>query len=161
MGGKRTSRRNEEIGEIVQIHRLSPVQWSLLSEQAHLVCFKEISHCKDERIDYALVAEDENNVGTPAGYMTCRELDSRTVYWQFGGTFPGTKGTLKSLQAYKAAIDWHRGKYKTVFTLVENTNRPMLKFAAHVGFVIQGIRLFEGRILLEHVLNLDQPKGEI
>ncbi len=125
--------------------------WELYSENAHKIAFQERKPASNDRIDFALMAIKE---GTPMGYMTCRELEADTLYWQFGGAFPGTKGTTWSWWAYLAFVDWCREKYKRVTTIIENTNLPMLKMAMKVGFRINGTRFYAGSILVELVLEL-------
>lgn len=103
-----------------------------------------------DRIDFALLAVTDS--GSPAGYVTCRETDNETVYWQFGGAFPSIKGTVLSMRAYEDFINWTRERYSRVYTLIENTNSAMLRMAQKVGFSIIGIKNFKGQILLEHLM---------
>jgi hypothetical protein len=128
-------------------------EWKALAQNAHLACFGEIRDPAMNRIDYALMAADD---GTPCAYMTCRELDSESVYMQYGGAFPGTKGTIKSLQSYAMFLRFLSEKYKRGTTLIENTNHPMMKFAMKMGLNITGVRYFkengETKILLEHAI---------
>lgn len=138
----------------MNVQKIEKEVWgSYFSELAHKICFEERKPASRDRIDYALLVVDSND--SPCGYITVRELDSETCYWQFGGVFPGTIGTTKSFKAYKACIEWSRGKYKRVSTLIENQNSAMLKFAAKVGFLIVGIRNYHGTVLLEHVMEFD------
>lgn len=123
--------------------------WAVMSEDAHLAVFCEKRPWDFNRIDFALLAVDE----VPLQYVTCRELDKFTLYWQYGGSFPSCKGTPKSFAAYKALIEHVKTlEYKRITFLVENNNFSMLKFAMAAGFKIIGIKNFEGSILLEHVL---------
>lgn len=119
------------------------------SEAAHKIAFKELKPASWDRIDYALLAIDGD---VAAGYVTCRELDSESVYWQYGGAMPGTRDTIKSFRAYEAFVQWHKSRYKRVATYIENTNTVMLKMAMRVGFRITGVRNYQGSILLEHLL---------
>lgn len=128
---------------------LSPEDWAELSEAAHLVAFDRRRPCGTDRIDYAAVAEDSD--GTPVGYITVHEVDAETTYWQFGGSFPGSRGTAKVVRAYEAFLDWtKRAGYRHVFTLIDNMNTPMLRLAMKVGFRIMGAKLHDGRVLVEH-----------
>ena len=120
------------------------------SEQAHLIAFGKEKPASWDRIDYAMLLVDRRS-NTPGGYITCREFDHETVYWQFGGAMPGTKGTLGSLACFDAALDWARRAYRRVTFVVENTNFAMLKLAMKRGFQIVGVRNFHGAVLLEHM----------
>lgn len=123
--------------------------WSQYSENAHKIAFKEKKDPSLDRIDYALMAVEGTN---PMGYITCRELDGDTVYWQFGGTFPGTRGTLGSWQVVEAFISFCKQRYKRITVAIENTNFVMLRMAMKAGFMINGIRYYAGTLLVEHVL---------
>lgn len=125
--------------------------WMQYSENAHKIAFKEKKDPSLDRIDFALMAVDGKN---PMGYITCRELDADTLYWQFGGTFPGTKGTLASWQVLKTFIEFCRSRYKRITVAIENTNLVMLRMAMKAGFIINGLRYYAGSLLVEHVLEL-------
>ena len=134
----------------IELKRLGADEWARFAENAHLATFGEFRSKGKDRIDFALLAIDEHD--TPIGYMTVKELDSETVYWQFGGALPDYKGTNTMWHAYVAASAYCKERYKRVFTYIENTNPPMLKFAMKLGFRIIGIRNFGKHILLEHLL---------
>lgn len=134
-----------------KIEKIDVETWKKnFSENAHKIAFSEIWDRNRERIDYALLAISDKDV--PLGYMTCRELDEKAVYWQYGGAFPSVEKSIYALPCYKAMRDWHLERYEHIGTLIENTNAPMLKMAQKVGFLITGIRYFGGKILLEHTL---------
>ncbi len=135
----------------MRIVRLEKEQWAELSEKAHRVVFSENKPSSMERIDFALVAEDdESNLHS---YTTCRELDATTLYWQYGGSFPGTKGTVRSLEAFRGFLRYAKeAGYERVCFYVENTNKAMLKLAMKCGFLISGIRNYKHHILVEHIL---------
>lgn len=137
----------------MRLERLSPANWFDFSVGAHRVVFGEEKDPSTDRIDYALLAVDAEK---PVAYITCRELDSETIYWQFGGAFPGTRGTAVSFRAYLLFIAYAKAHYKRVATLIENTNLVMLKMAMKVGFRIMGVRLFKGQVLLEHLLEFQE-----
>jgi len=126
--------------------QLSKEAWARHSEQAHLIAFKELSDAKMERIDFALVVQENDSI---LGYVTCREHDYSTLYWQFGGAFPGTRSTSLSFKGYLALVNWSRERYKIVTTLIENTNLVMIKMALKVGFIIHGVRCVRGKVYLE------------
>lgn len=138
---------------MIEIDRLSPVEWKEFSERAHLITFGKHKPAEWDRIDFALVVRNDENL---MGYVTCREIDAHTVYWQFGGAFPGTKSTSMSWIGYQAFVEYCKVRYKRISTLIENTNLVMLKMAMKVGYRIVGIRFFGGDILLEHLLEFSQ-----
>lgn len=123
------------------------------SESAHKIAFNEIFEKQRNRLDYALLVVSEDDV--PIGYITVRELDSDSCYWQFGGAMPNIIKTVGSWKAYQACIEWASTRYKRIATHIENTNAVMLKFAAKAGFKIVGVRNFKGSILLEHLMEFD------
>lgn len=134
----------------MEVKRITRGDWATLSERAHLVVFNEIRKPEMDRIDFALIVD--NGSGMPLQFATCREVDSESLYIQYGGSFPGTKGTPKSLRCFNAILDWaNLAGYRRVAFLVENTNSAMLKLALGVGFKVIGIRNYRGSILLEHV----------
>lgn len=126
----------------------SKEEWKPVSETAHLLCFGTKKPESLDRIDFALVVGTE----TPAGYLTCREQDADTLYWQFGGAFPGTRNSSMTWKGYQAFVEWCKPKYKRITTLIENDNTVMLKMAMKIGFRIQGVRVFKGQVLVEHLL---------
>lgn len=135
----------------IEVEELTRDEWAEFAARAHLECFGKHYPPERQRFDFALTACLGDQI---LGYVTCRETDSETVYWQFGGAFPGTRDTLLSWPGYVALVK-HCNRYKRITTLIENTNRVMLKMAAKVGFVIVGVRHVGGSTLLEHYLEFD------
>jgi RimJ/RimL family protein N-acetyltransferase len=134
----------------MRVVRIPKESWHSLAEKAHLIVFNETKKPEMDRIDYALVVESD--AGIPMQYATCREHDSESVYFQYGGSFPGTKGSPKSLRCMEKIMEWAEfAGYKRISFLVENTNEAMLKLALRCGFLITGIRNYKGRVLLEHI----------
>lgn len=127
--------------------------WKKLSENAHVAVFDKRKPSGIERIDYALLFVDSGNV--PAAYITCKELDSESLYWQYGGVFQAFRHSITAFRILEQATEWSRERYKNVGFRVENDNLSMLKCAMKVGYRIIGVRIFEGTILLEH-----QYKGD-
>lgn len=137
----------------MKVEKLNPDQWHMFSEHAHKAVFQKIKPAGTDRIDYALLCIDDN--ATVLAYVTVREHDHETVYWQFGGSLDSARGTLKSFRAYQAFVNFQKKATKRITTLVENTNTVMLKFAMKVGFKISGVRMFQGSVLVEHVLEFE------
>jgi hypothetical protein len=137
----------------MKVMRLNPIEWKDFSAQAHVVCFDEVRPPDLDRIDFALIAGDESG---PVAYMTCRELDAESVYMQYGGAFPESRGTVKSFKGYTLMIAELAKNYVRASTLIENKNSPMLKFASKVGLIIIGMRTFKNQILLEHAVEFTE-----
>lgn len=133
----------------IDIKELTKAQWKEISYNAHKATFNAESDPEKERIDFALLAIDTRH-NSIIGYVTCRESDADTVYWQYGGSLPSSRASVHILKAYQLMINYCGLKYKRMTTLIENTNKAMLKMAAHVGLIITGVRTYNGKVLLEH-----------
>lgn len=134
---------------IYQLKMLKPREWEILSENAHAAAFNKHKPASWDRIDFALLFLGND---VPLGYVTCREHDAETLYFQFGGSFPAARSTSLSFKGYKMAIEWTSTRYKRITTVIENGNVVMLKMAMKVGFRIVGTRTFSGQVLLELLL---------
>lgn len=124
-----------------------------VGETAHLACFGEFRPRAMERFQFALLSTSDDG-REHLGYVTCKEADAETLYWQYGGAFPGTAGTTKAFRLFKEFLRWGKGRYNYISFLVENKNTPMLKMAMKMGFLITGVRVFKEWILLEHSVDL-------
>jgi hypothetical protein len=133
----------------MRVERIDAKDWATVSEFAHTYVFNSVKPASTDRIDYALLVTEAS---VPMGYVTVRELDHETVYWQFGGAFPKAERSLKVLRGYKLMLEWTRRRYGRIRTYIANDNLTMLKLAMRVGFRINGVRLHEGKILVEHEL---------
>jgi hypothetical protein len=132
----------------VRVEVLTSDQWKEMSKDAHLICFDEVRDPSMERISFALLVVDDEK---PIAYSTVRELDSESVYMQYGGSFH--KNTHSSFKAYSLMIQRLKEMgFLRATTLIENKNAVMLKFAMKIGWLIIGCRFFEGSILLEHLI---------
>lgn len=140
----------------MNLHVLSPEQWSWYSENAHVIAFGKQKPAEWDRIDFALMVTDLE--GTPVGYGTIRETRHDTVYWQHGGSMPGSRDTARSFRAFQMGLEYLEQHYKNVTFLIENTNTVMLKFAMKAGFRIIGVRNFQGSILVEHLLEFSEGR---
>lgn len=136
------------------IQRMEARVWWNFSEHAHKACFSEVKPADWDRIDYALLAVNEDDV--PIGYMTCREFDSKSVYWQYGGAFKPIEKTIHAYRVYEAFLEWHSKRYERVATYISNGNKTMLAMAAKIGFKVTGIRNYKGEVLLEHLLEFNE-----
>lgn len=136
---------------MIDVERVEKSEWSSVSESAHSAVFQEIRPKEWDRIDYALLTVED---GRLYGYCTVRELDSKSIYLQYGGAFPPASKSVKAYRCYGALINYFVGKYEHVTTLVENTNVAYLKLAMAFGFRIIGVRFFSGEIFVELFLDL-------
>lgn len=132
------------------VKEIGPVLWKSFSEDAHMGVFGEERTKEMDRIDFALLAVSENN--ELVGYMTCRELDARTVYWQYGGAFDEHRETEKTWEMMQAFVRYHKDRYDRCTCYIENKNHKALRTAVKLGFFITGIKTFKNKIYLEHLL---------
>lgn len=134
---------------MIEIEMIYPDEWKVMAKNAHLAVFDEIRNADVDRISFALLGKKNDQL---LGYVTARETDAETVYWQFGGAFQGCKGSILVIRTYQAFIDWMKNKYKRITTFVENTNLSYLRLAMSCGFLITGIKNFNNTILIELTL---------
>lgn len=134
---------------MVELVLLSAKEWAKFSQNAHLICFDEMRDPSLDRIDFALLTTKNK---TPLNYCTVKELDAESCYWQYGGAFPSSKGSLHSYKSYKRNADYCLQKYKRITTYIQNTNIPMIRIALKVGFKIVGTRVFKGDVFIEFLL---------
>lgn len=133
---------------MINVKVLTPQDWKVLAENAHLVVFDETWDKELERISFALLMIDEKDV--PISYATAQEVDENTVYLQYGGAFPSYKGSATVYRSFEKMLQLLRSQYKVVKTYVENDNYPMLKFYMKNNFCVTGIRYFKDAVLLEN-----------
>lgn len=137
---------------MIQVHVLGKEDWDILAKDAHMAIFGENKPASQERVDFALLSIEQVTDDVLA-YVTCKELSKDTLYWSYGGAFPSSSKSVMAWACYKAMTEKSFSKgYTTIFTLIENKNAPMLKFAAKMGYQIIGIRHVDGCTMLEHVL---------
>lgn len=128
--------------------------WRGISENAYAAAF---GHHRDDatlRYDFALLVVDQKT-DLPAGYTTATEESDEILRWKFGGGFAPVKGRTSALRALTAMVDWHRGRYKHVVTLIKNDNLPSLKIHMAAGFRIFGVHHFKDETFCELVLSLE------
>lgn len=131
-----------------KVRKISFEDWiSHLAEGSHLLAFGEKRPTSLERIDYALILVDDKN--EIAAFITCKEMDSETVYWQYGGAMPQYKETIYSVKGYELLLNWARDHYNRIHTRIENRNLPMLRMALKLGFLVTGTMTFKNKIYLE------------
>ncbi len=129
------------------VEMVMPLEWKdKYMDKMYLLSFNGERPKALERCDFALVYKKDDN---PVGFVTCHEMDSETLYWQYGGAINEVKKTHTVIDNYISFIMWSRERYKRVATRVENTNIPMLKIALKCGFLIVGTYNFNNKIFLE------------
>lgn len=131
---------------MINVERIEKDQWREMSSDAHRAVFSEIRDAESERIDFALLAIED---GKLYGYCTVRELDSESVYWQYGGAFPSSEKSIRAVKSYDCFVGYCKARYRRVSTLVANGNIRYLKLAMSRGFRIIGVRTFKGEIFVE------------
>ena len=130
----------------MEVRRLTKDEWANFSEDAHQVVFDEYRPKGFDRLDYVLLLVEEDRV---VSYVTIKEMDHFSCYWQFGGVMPDFRGQHKSYDVVKAFETYCREHYLRAGFLVQNTNKNMLVLAVKSGFSPIGMRTFKGDIFLE------------
>lgn len=125
--------------------RYSPDQWFAYAESAHRLVFKRERAAWLDRISFALLAVWRDEA---VGYVTCRETDGESLYWQYGGTMDEWRG-LASVRAFQALLDYTRDHYRRCTTYVKNDNIGYIHMLMKMGFRVIGVRCFEKEIFLE------------
>ena len=106
-----------------------------------------------DSIDYCSLVIFRDHI---AGYVTVKELDKKTAYWQLGGVLPKFQNTVFSVKGYKDLIGWFSERYKYIRTRIVNTNTKMLRMALKAGFLIIGTVMFHNKVYVE----LNYTRGE-
>jgi hypothetical protein len=129
----------------VEIKQFTPEEWYRYAEEAHKAVFKQQRDPWLDRISFAWLIYKEDGV---IGYVTCKETDSESLYWQYGGSIDEKRG-LASARGFEAILRKAEKSYRRLSTLVENDNVNYLHLCMKHGFRVIGLRVFEGKILLE------------
>ena len=129
----------------IEVVKYSPEQWYSRAEDAHTLVFKKQRDPWMDRISYALLAVKNDE---PIGYVTCRETDRDSVYWQFGGFLDEFKG-LNAVKGTEKFLNICDEKYNQISDLDKNDNINCLHLLMKMGFRAIGIRVFENEIFLE------------
>lgn len=142
----------------MKVEKLSKEQWDILSYDAHVAVFKEKRPVQSNRIDYALLCTDDYK--KIQGFVTIREIDHESVYWQYGGTLEQFRSTPVTFKGYCLFAErcFEEGA-SSISTLVENSNTPMLKLALKIGFLVIGTKAHEGKIYLDLNLRREDYAG--
>jgi hypothetical protein len=129
----------------IELLRYTPEQWYACSAEAHYTVFQRIRPPWVERISFALVATYRDEV---IGYVTARETDAESVYWQFGGSMDRSNA-VRTVRGFQAILSDTRNRYKRVTTYVKNDNCGYMNLLMKHGFRAIGMRVFKEEIFLE------------
>lgn len=129
----------------IYVEYFTPDEWRGYAESAHKLVFKTYRPEWVDRISFALLAHDGNDT---VGYVTCRETDNESLYWQFGGALDEYRG-IKAVRGFQAFLDWTGRRYRRCVTNVKNDNVNYLHLLMKMGFRCIGTRYFNKEIYLE------------
>jgi RimJ/RimL family protein N-acetyltransferase len=131
----------------IEVLYIEPEEWVKYAEDSHAAVFKEYRPSSMDRISYALAVSDESGV---IGYVTCRETDAESIYWQYGGVVE-TRYGVAAFRGFEALVE-NAKIYKRITTLVSNNNVGYLHLLMKIGFRVIGLRCFKNEIFLELTL---------
>lgn len=134
----------------MRVEQVGRPEWNKLSTNALYVSFGKEFPADFNRIDYALICCDDENIYS---FATVIELNAEAVYMQHGGAMPNIQGTIQVKRCYNAVINWLKLRYKKISTRILNTNLAMLKLAMSEGLRVVGCDFSDGEIFLN--LNLE------
>lgn len=130
----------------MRLQKLSLEEWNMLSKDAHRISFNEDRDPGMNTCDYALLVIDNDDQA--CAYMTCLEMDKKSVYMQHGGGLPSGRGTTKIARAYHLMIAYLKEHYAQITTRVRNRNVPMIKLSLSAGLIIKGLDCLESDTFL-------------
>ncbi len=131
----------------VRVEKISPEAWQPYAEAAAEAVFGVRRPGDLGRFDFALLlVNDAEDI--PVAYVTCKELDDDTLYWQFGGPLPSLQG-IHIFRVFAELVGWTLSRYERATMFIENENVPALRMAMAAGFRISGVRFYAGEILCE------------
>ncbi len=127
------------------LERLTPDEWSTMSQSAHKIVYGKDRAPDLDRIDYAILIRNDSE---PCGFATIDEVEKRSAYMQDGGAFPSAEKTVFAVKGYVMIVNYLKEKYDYITTHISNKNLRMLKLALSAGFVVMGVEVHKGQILL-------------
>lgn len=135
---------------MIEVKVLSPKEWQKVASDAHLCVFDEGRDPNLDRITHALLAIDKKEDHI-VGYTTIQELDTKTIYIQYGGSFPKYReNPPMTYISFMEILKVLKNRYDKITTMVENSNFVTLKFYMKQGFLITGVKFFKDKVYLEN-----------
>lgn len=130
----------------IYVQKVLPYEWQNISAITHKVSFGQERSPEMDRIDYALVAFNDEK--EPVGYCTIIEIDKNSIYMQHGGAFPNIAKSVWTVKTYFMFLNWLKDDYKSITTRTWNENLPMLKLAMSAGLRINGTHFDDGELFV-------------
>lgn len=137
----------------ITVEKILPQYWHKLGELAHTICFGEHRPESLNRHHFIIGVFGNKEL---AGYFTCLEMDSETVYIQHGGVFPNYEKTVNVVPGYLKMLELLSGDFRRAWTRIENKNSSMIKMALKAGFIIQGVYVFKRKTFVELEVELNK-----
>lgn len=131
---------------IYSVQRFTSAQWEPIAESAHKALFGVVREGALNRHHFVVAIYGDGVLG---GYFTCLEMDSETVYIQYGGVFPNFEKTVHVVPGYLKMLSFLRANYKRASTKIDSKNIPMLKMALQAGFEIVGTSLHDNKLFID------------
>jgi hypothetical protein len=131
----------------LELEVLDRAAWAREGTQLHGLAGARYNPTDPNHVDQvALVREG----GAPIGYFTLRVSGPERASLGLNPG-PGLTDPIRSSGAMRKLTAWAGERYRQLSWTLVNTDRPALRMAAGAGFRVEGIRLLEGRALLENV----------
>lgn len=143
--------------EVVNIDRKTWLE--KYSKNAYMSVFGREDHDLQEAslFDAALMVMDEES-NCPIIYTTIKQTTAKSVFIEFGGSFPDYRGTAKVKPAFEKLCAYLKEAGAEFVTLsTKNTNIAMNRLALSVGFIPSGMNFNKEGAFVDYVLS---AKGE-
>lgn len=153
MGSEPYSGGDRKLGQMMTVDRLTPSEWKEIAALAHSAVFsKNLDPRNAELLSHALLLKEGDQI---VAYLTAQQFDLESIYWKHGGALPPAKGRYSVRKGYLQLIESERQTgFKRIITYIENKNTPMMRLSADAGFLVTGVKTFEGHVLVEKTLEL-------
>lgn len=132
------------------------------AKNAHMSVFGEDYPEFDTTLfDYALLVIDKET-DTPIIYNLIRIMNTKSVYIEYGGSFPPFRASLKVRKAFNFLLsELHKqGGIELVILMTMTTNVAMQKLALATGFLPFGLTQGRYGLCLEYRLNLKKENQD-
>jgi len=127
------------------------------SDDAYITVFgEEPTITKESLFDAAFLVIDEEK-DTPIVYMTMKQISTKGVFIEHGGSFPEFRGSPKVRPAFRYLLDYlHSAGSRTISLITRNTNTAMQKLALATGFICTGCNYNGEGLFLEYTLKFNE-----